>query len=221
MFNNFSLFNEAKQNFTITHEYLQSYRPSNYMGKGPNLQLFCIFWSLTADISMWNFQGLKRCWSSVKKCKRIGFKPTPSVTVCARVWGDACIMFLIHPDVLQDAITLKTFRMWRKASLNVLNLSYVAVFSETNTWINGLQQRHYLLRYQHVWVEHRFEASLDRRHVVREAAGERRRDSAELERCDTTGEAWNLKSTMSGRSGGKIKSLKLSGEKENRCTTDT
>lgn len=108
-----------------------------------------------------------------------------------------------------------------KASLNVLNLSYVAVFSETNTWINGLQQCHYLLRYQHVWVEHRFEASLDRRHVVREAAGERRRDSAELERCDTTGEAWNLKSTMSGRSGGKIKSLKLSGEKENRCTTDT
>lgn len=89
-----------------------------------------------------------------------------------------------------------------KASLNVLNLSYVAVFSETNTWINGLQQCHYLLRYQHVWVEHRFEASLDRRHVVREAAGERRRDSAELERCDTTGEAWNLKSTMSGRSGG-------------------
>lgn len=176
MFNNFSLFNEAKQNFTITHEYLQSYRPSNYMGKGPNLQLFCIFWSLTADISMWNFQGLKRCWTSVKKCERIGFKPTPSVTVCARVWGDACIMFLIHPDVLQDAITLKTFRMWRKASLNVLNLSYVAVFSETNTWINGLQQRHYLLRYQHVWVEHRFEASLDRRHVVREAAGERRRD---------------------------------------------
>lgn len=113
MFNNFSLFNEAKQNFTITHEYLQSYRPSNHMGKGPNLQLFCIFWSLTADISMWNFQGLKRCWSSVKKCKQICFKPTPSVTVCARVWGDACIMFLIHPDVLQDAITLKTFRMWR------------------------------------------------------------------------------------------------------------
>lgn len=75
----------------------------------------------------------------------------------------------------------------------LLKLSYVAVFSETNTWINGLQQRRYLLRYQLAHSESlggaSLEASLDWRRVVREAAGERRRDSAELERCDATGEA--------------------------------
>lgn len=58
-----------------------------------------------------------------------------------------------------------------------MDCSSVAICSVTNALI------------QRVWVEHRFEASLDRRRVVREAAGERRRDSAELEKCDATGEA--------------------------------
>lgn len=55
-----------------------------------------------------------------------------------------------------------------KPTHGLMDCSSVTNCSVTNTLI------------QRVWVEHRFEASLDRWHVVREAAGERRCDSAEL-----------------------------------------